>query len=106
MNPKIKGKGNTMLDYCDETSIYAIRNIMVLNIRNIVIINHLVVLSLTKSKATLVGFVHMLSIMNVDFTASIGLPNGVTIAHLKGSSVKKICSKSLVSTSQHHKFVI
>ena len=95
-----------MLDDCDGTSIYSISNSMVVKTSDTVIINNHVVVSHTDSNATLVGFGHVFSILNVDSTASIDLPNGVIIAHINGSSLIQIRFNSLVSTVQHHNFVI
>ena len=100
MNLNIKGTGNPMLDYCDDTSIYAIMNSVVVNTMDTVIINDLVGVSQTESKATLVGFGHGLSIMNVYSTAAIDLPNGVVIAHQNGYSLIQIGSNFLVYTAQ------
>ena len=79
MNPKITGKGNKMVYDCDDTGIYIIRNSIVVNTSATVILNGLVEVSQTKRKATLIGFGHGLSILNVYSTSSIDLPNGVFI---------------------------
>ena len=106
MNSKIKGTCNTMLDECDGTNIYAVSNSMVVNTRDNFIINDLVVVSQTERKATLVVFGHGFSILNVDSTETIDLHNGVISAYLNGCSLIKIGFNSLISTSQHHNFVI
>ena len=66
MKPKIKIKKNNMADECDDTSIYAIMNSMVVNTSATVIINGIVEVSQNDRKATLVGFVHILSTLNID----------------------------------------
>ena len=83
MNPNIIGRGNAMLDDCDVTIIYAISN-SIFNIWDTIIINDLVRVLQTDKKASLVGFGHGLSILNVYFTADIYLHNGVGSAHMNG----------------------
>ena len=99
MNPKIKHTGNPMLDDFDDTSIYAIRNSMVVNNRYTVIMNDFVGVLQTERKATLIVFGHGFSILNVDSTATIDIHNGVISAYLNVSSLIKIGFNFLISTS-------
>ena len=87
MKPKIKGKGSPMSNDCDDTSIFSVSNIMIVNNSDTVIMNGLVGVSQTEMKATLVIFGHCLSIMNVYSTSAIDIHNGVVIAQMNGSSL-------------------